>query len=239
MPDSPIHVVRSKPASDFRQVPTVSLVFTHGYGGSANTWDAQVNHFQSSHELATWDLLGHGQSAKPTTPSSYSRTRALADLDEVIANTTPPYVLIGHSLGGYLAQCRYLNDPTAIAGLVLIATGPGFRSDSGRNQWNTNVQQAAVRFNVPHESAGMVEQHDTFVMDNLEKLDCPLLQIAGSRDKGFLPAMEILQARVPDVTTLIVPDAGHQVHETHAVEVNQAIQTFLDRLGAGDADRTE
>ena len=86
---------------------TPPIVFVHGLGTSASSWDRCVEHLQDRHLTVAIDLLGHGSSPVPEDPTEYTRDGALGDLDEVLAEllaeTGEAAVLVGHSLGGYLA----------------------------------------------------------------------------------------------------------------------------------------
>ena len=82
--------------------------------------------------VVAWDLLGHGQSPVPEDPELYSRDGALDDLDDVIAELEEKPTLIGHSLGGYLSLAYAATRPGAIRGMVVMATGPGFRDPDKR-----------------------------------------------------------------------------------------------------------
>jgi pimeloyl-ACP methyl ester carboxylesterase len=206
------------------------IVFTHGYGDTSATWDAQVAAFSGRATTLRWDLLGHGRSARPRERSAYSREIALEDLEALIGRTEGPAVLVGHSLGGYLSLCRAIRDEGRVRGLVLIATGPGFRDPESRAQWNERARGAAERFDVPEESYGLIEQPDSLVMDALDRVTAPAIVIAGERDRYFHGAMRYLERRLSRAETLIVPGAGHMVHRTHADPVNGAIQSFLSSL---------
>jgi pimeloyl-ACP methyl ester carboxylesterase len=206
------------------------LVFTHGFGDTAETWVHQVKHFAPVHRVLTWDLLGHGNSHCPEEEDAYSRDIALDDLNSVIDRADTDVVLIGHSLGGYLNQCRAILNPSRVRGLVLVATGPGYRNPEARTKWNRAVRKAGERFPVPLAAARLVEQRDALVMDHLERIQCPVLQIAGARDSAYHGAMRVLERRVKRVDSLIVADAGHHVHASHAEIVNEAIEAFLITL---------
>src|SRR5439155_739172 len=49
----------------------------------------------------------------------------------------------GMSLGGYLSLAFHARHPDGVAGLVLIDTGPGFRRDDPREQWNRFAERTA------------------------------------------------------------------------------------------------
>ena len=109
-----------------------AIILTHGFGDSATTWDPLQPTLEARFTTVRWDLPGHGRSAKPTGKQHYTLERVLDDFEYVIEATPGDAVLIGHSLGGYLSQYRAVGNLDRIRGLVLIATGPGFRSITPR-----------------------------------------------------------------------------------------------------------
>jgi pimeloyl-ACP methyl ester carboxylesterase len=207
------------------------IVLTHGFGDTSETWSEQVAALAARYSVHRWDLLGHGRSDAPGEPSAYSRDAAVEELGRIAGLCDGPAVLVGHSLGGYLSQCLALRKPECVRALVLINTGPGFRDPAGRERWNRGARMALDRFDVPPESVGLVEQHDSFLMDHLDEIRVPVLALAGGRDRGYHGALAYYERRLPDVETLVVPEAGHAVHRTHADAVNAAVIAFVERRG--------
>lgn len=72
-----------------------------------------------------FDYLGHGESSGAFEHGTISRWRedALAAVDEL---TTGPLVLVGSSMGGWLACLVAAARPGRLAGMVLIAPAPDF-----------------------------------------------------------------------------------------------------------------
>ena len=206
------------------------LVLTHGFGDSAETWTELRPVLSEQYETWSWDLLGHGRSARPTSKSEYSLQIALADLEAMIRAPGRDVVLIGHSLGGYLSQYRCATSLEGIRALVLIATGPGFRSETKRERWNDFIYKGAGRYDVPDAAMRMAEMHDDHVMANLEKIAIPTLLICGDRDVQYHSALDVYKERIPVVESVIVPDAKHHVHRSHAPEVGAQILSFLEGL---------
>lgn len=206
------------------------LLFSHGFGDSSDTWDAQIPALARSFRTLRWDLPGHGRSARPEEPEAYSREVALDHLGALVARLGTGVVLIGHSLGGYLSKCHTLLRPEGIRALVLIASGPGFRDPAARERWNRGVARVAERCGVPLASARMVEQHDALVMDGLERIRCPVLLITGEKDSAYHAAADYTARRLPDARSLRVAGGGHHVHRSHAEIVNAEIERFLATL---------
>ena len=110
-----------------------NLVCTTGWANARSVWDALATDLAADHRVTTWDLRGHGASDTPP-PDCYGRSDALDDLAAVLDAAGRPAVLIGHSLGGYLSLAYALGRPDEVVGLVLVATGPGFRKDQSRRE---------------------------------------------------------------------------------------------------------
>jgi len=68
------------------------------------------------------DLLGHGESDKPEDPEYYDYRQIYTSLETWLQNLKdpPPYILVGHSLGGHLSLQYTLRNPTNVRSMVLI-----------------------------------------------------------------------------------------------------------------------
>ena len=98
----------------------LSLVFLHYWGGTHRTWNKVTAELQSSYRTVTYDMRGWGESGASTNGYSIA---ALADeamtLIEHLALSR--YILIGHSMGGKVAQLVASRNPPGLLGLVLVA----------------------------------------------------------------------------------------------------------------------
>src|SRR5215469_4050219 len=122
------------------------LLLSHGYAATSAMFAGNVAALATTHQVLTWDLRGHGSSDYPVDPASYSGANALADMAALLADLgTDKAVLGGHSLGGYLSLQFALRFPDRVTGLVLIDTGPGFRNDAARDDWNRSAHRRADR----------------------------------------------------------------------------------------------
>ena len=167
-------------------------------------------------------MRGHGRSGVPDDPSAYSVAASLGDMATLLAEAgADRAVLLGHSLGGYLSLEYTLAHPDQVAGLVLVDTGPGFRSDRGRAEWNAmtdryaadleergldglpgseelrgSVHRSAV--GLAHTARATLRQEDGHVMASLPTITAPTLVVVGSRDQPFLAGSEYMAAKLPD-----------------------------------------
>jgi pimeloyl-ACP methyl ester carboxylesterase len=141
-------------------------------------------------------------------------------------------VLVGHSLGGYLALAHAATRPGTVRGVVVLNTGPGYRDPVKRGEWNDRSRRNAHRFGVPEQVTTLNLQEDSVVMDRLAEMTTPTLVLAGSGDRPeYTGAGEYLERKMPDARLVVVDGGGHSMHEdSHAAEVASLIGTFADGL---------
>ncbi|MGH8869884.1 MAG: alpha/beta fold hydrolase [Actinomycetes bacterium] len=102
-----------------------NLVFLHAWGASGSYFDETITSLDASAAGAvraiSLDLRGHGDSDKQDTELSWDRLArdVLSVADDAAADT---FVVVGHSLGGKLAQYLPLVAPSRVEGLVLVAS---------------------------------------------------------------------------------------------------------------------
>ncbi|NNE95357.1 MAG: alpha/beta hydrolase [Acidimicrobiales bacterium] len=202
------------------------IVFTHGWIDDHTVWDGVRAELDDRTTIA-WDLRGHGRSEAPP-PGEYSRELLLDDMRSVVETAGQPVVLAGHSLGGYLGLAFALLHPDLVAGLVLIAAGPGFRNPEARDQWNAAVDASAAKLHLPPGSEEASKHVDSWVIDELETIEVPVVAVVGERDKRFQASLGLFEKKLNVVHSAVVPDAGHSVHRKHPAAVAAAIR-HLDR----------
>jgi pimeloyl-ACP methyl ester carboxylesterase len=208
------------------------IVFLHGMGTSAATWNRCMEFLEDRFTVVAPDLLGHGGSPVPDDPAEYTRDRTLVDVDDIVAELAEPPVLVGHSLGGYLALAYAATRPHATRGIVVLNTGPGYRDDAKREEWNDRSRRNAHRFGVPEQVTTMNLQEDSVVMDRLAEMTTPTLVLAGRDDRAeYTGAGQYLERKMPDARLIVVDGGGHSMHEdTHASEVAELIAAFAEGL---------
>jgi len=94
-----------------------ALVLIHGFAVDARVWDAQFETLAATHRVLRYDLRGFGRSAAPGT-APYSHTGDLHALMQHLR--IDPAVIVGLSMGGWIATHFVLTHPEATRALVLI-----------------------------------------------------------------------------------------------------------------------
>ncbi|WP_025729907.1 2-succinyl-6-hydroxy-2,4-cyclohexadiene-1-carboxylate synthase [Heyndrickxia ginsengihumi] len=107
----------------------------HGFTGDGNTWKKMTDLLQSQYQVILVDILGHGQSAKPTDPNRYDIEKVAQDLHEIVNNLGIDRVnIIGYSMGGRLAITFAVLYPEKVKSLLLESTSPGLKTENEREE---------------------------------------------------------------------------------------------------------
>lgn len=97
-----------------------ALVFLHYWGGSSRTWAGVIRHLEGNHRTIALDFRGSGDSEKPA--AGYRIDELASDVTAALAQLkVSRYILVGHSMGGKVAQFVASGQPPGLVGLVLIA----------------------------------------------------------------------------------------------------------------------
>lgn len=110
-----------------------AVVFLHGGGLSAHTWDHVGRALRPHHRCFALDLRGHGDSEwSPTLDYGVdAHARDLAGFVEHLG--LDGFFLVGHSLGGFAAVRYASHQPTGhLAGLVVVDASPFVGEDARR-----------------------------------------------------------------------------------------------------------
>lgn len=99
---------------------TPTVVFESGLGQGKEAWAAVFNAVATETRAFAYDRAGYGDSEDSALPRDglqiVAELRALLAEEEI----PPPYVLVGHSLGGTLMKLFARTYPTEVVGVVLV-----------------------------------------------------------------------------------------------------------------------
>ncbi|MBB2501780.1 alpha/beta hydrolase [Amycolatopsis echigonensis] len=110
------------PVYDHRPGTGPTLVFLHYWGGSARTWDLVVGRL-AGRDTLTVDFRGWSRSS--TLAGPYALRQFADDTLAIIADAgVADYVLVGHSMGGKVAQLVAATRPAGLRGIVLVGSAP-------------------------------------------------------------------------------------------------------------------
>jgi pimeloyl-ACP methyl ester carboxylesterase len=226
------------------------VLLLHGAGENHLVWPIGLRRLPGTIGYAI-DLPGHGKSAGAgrSTIADYAAW-VISFLDVL---HIPAAVLIGHSMGGAIAQQLALTQPDRIAAIVLIATGAKLRVAPQLLDLAHSDFSAAVELisewewgpNAPAEIKELGEQQllttspavmlddyracDAFdVRGQLKDIIVPTLIVAGEADRMTpLKHATFMAEQIPQVRLCAVSEAGHMVMLEAADTVTQAVTDFL------------
>ncbi|MFN8103810.1 MAG: alpha/beta hydrolase [Acidimicrobiia bacterium] len=98
------------------------VVLVHGFTGAKEDFGDHIAWLGERRRTVAFDNRGHGESDRTDT---YSLDLVRRDLGAFVdALGLDRFVLVGHSMGGFVAQLFALAAPERLVGLVLMGTGP-------------------------------------------------------------------------------------------------------------------
>lgn len=198
---------------------------------------------ERGHAFVRFDYRGHGASVGAFEDGTIGSwlADALAVLD---AATEGPQVLVGSSMGGWIALLAALARPDRVAGLLGIAAAPDFTRRMWQHEFG-DAERAAIerdgRVTIPSEydESGYVITRDLLqeaerhiLLDQTIALTCPVRLLHGMKDAAVpsetaLRIAERLEAE--DVEITLVREGDHRLSEP--VDLDRMTRT-LDRLVA-------
>ena len=99
-----------------------AVVLLHGFGEDSSIWDAQIDALKNICKLIVPDLPGSGQSAMLGEDEANISLDELADAVYALLQheQADSCILLGHSMGGYIALAFAEKYPAALLGLGLV-----------------------------------------------------------------------------------------------------------------------
>lgn len=204
------------------------VVFLHGLmsdmeGGKALALEAFCE--ARGQAFLRFDTYGHGRSSGRFQDGTIGRWAddAVAVLDRL---TTGPQVLVGSSMGGWVALLAALRRPGRVAGLVGIAAAPDFTEDLVWREFTPAQRHALLTEGVVSLPSGhgedpyvisralIDEGRNHLLLADAVNLSCPVRLIHGLRDADVpWRTSERLagQLAAEDVVLTLVKDGDHRL----------------------------
>lgn len=233
------------------------LVCLHGSGGDSAVWDYQQP-LSKNFRLIVPDLPGHGRSKGDPCPTVQDGARWLQTFLEHLQ--PGPVVLLGHSLGGAIAQSCAAECDGHLRGTVLAGTGARLPVPAEYAQLVVRDFAAAVEASCRAAYAGaagpglrargrvMLQRNgpDALLADLracrefdstpwLSRLAVPMLVLSGEGD-AVVPAASgaDLAAQVACGLFQEIPGAGHMLMQEAPEEFNCAVAEFVAGICPGN-----
>ena len=199
------------------------------------------------------DLNGHGNSHGDGYDSIAHYARDLVNLLDALDIESA--VIIGHSMGGAIAQWIALEYPDRVLALVLIATAAKFQVNPALissiiddpdgtidtlNRWlwrpDTPASQRQQAVEIMRATDPAVFQRDLIACDRfdvrerLQGIRSQTLILAGEHDKmTSLALAQELERAIPQAELVVFPGGSHMFMLEDAEATTDALETWLDR----------
>ncbi|MGE5504469.1 MAG: alpha/beta fold hydrolase [Actinomycetota bacterium] len=225
------------------------VVFLHGYhsdmtGGKALALEALCR--AKGYGFLRFDAFGHGSSSGDVDLGTIGRwaADAVAVIDEL---TEGPQVLVGSSLGGWIALLAALERRERVAGLVGVAAAPDFTEDLmwaefSFEQRRELMETGAVMLPNDYEPEKpwrvcrrLIEDgRNHLLLRDAINLACPVRLIHGQQDADvpWQTAMRIADCLAgDDVEVLLVKDGDHRLsRDGDLARLCRVVEGLMDSL---------
>lgn len=234
--------------------PTILMI--HGAGQSSLTWEYQVDVLKNrpGANLIIPDLPGHGKSEGSGCKTIEEYTEFIKDLAHTLG--LDRLILVGHSMGGGIAQVFTIDYPEMVDACVLVGTGAKLRVaketlESVKSNYETFCRVAPTR-SFTHSSPEELKRKfiegllktpqsisyrdllicDEFdIMKEVEKIRVPTLIISATEDI-LTPVKygEYLNLKIRNSKLHVIRGAGHFMMQESPDEFNRILIEFLDSI---------
>ena len=234
-----------------------TILFIHGAGGGQYTWSYQKGFFEMEFNPVLVELPGHGESGGEGEEEVgkygehvYAFLKSLG-LQKVF--------LVGHSMGGAIAQTLALTHAEMMKGIVLVGTGARLKVlpmilDGIRNNFEETVRKINQFAFSRKVQADLIEKGLSFMlrcrpevlygdflacdrfdrMNEVGKIVLPTLILCGDDDQ-LTPVKysQFLNSRIEGSKLEVLSNAGHMVMMEAAQPFNERVREFIEDLSKG------
>jgi pimeloyl-ACP methyl ester carboxylesterase len=218
-----------------------AVVFEAGLGNDSSTWKLVAGPVATFARVVLYDRAGLGQSQPLlSTNSTVTADEVATRLHGLLAavDIRPPYILVGHSLGGLYAQMFARKFPSEVSGVVLLDSSSAQAPSELKTRARLEPGSAAYL-----EEEGIPESNKQ-VTNSGPFPDVPLTVIAatdhGPFFKDWEPTLMQLQQQLvtlsPQATFVVAQGSGHNIQFDRPGTVVDAIKRMARAAKADPAN---
>jgi pimeloyl-ACP methyl ester carboxylesterase len=229
-----------------------ALVLLHGIGSNSTSWKRQLSELSQDFRVIAWDAPGYGRSSDP--PAGPPSMRIYADCLRafLLSLQLDRIGLLGHSMGGVIAQEFYRVYPDFVNALILADTtcggGPNEKWEDRLRKIRTMTpaqfaQERAPKLLSEHAPQELIREAVSIMSEvRLRGYEFAAAAMAGADTREVLRRLKVRTLLVwggEDVITPpwretpegarleILAGAGHLCYVEQAFRFNQVVREFL------------
>src|ERR1700728_392839 len=225
-----------------------AVVFESGMGDGTDSWDKVQPEISKVTRTLSYDRPGLGKSDKA--PQLHDLNQSADELHVLLqkSRVSPPYILVGHSMGGLIVRVFAYRYPSETAGMVLVdPSGENFddrlHSKLTLQQWQAYLEAKKEHFAIPvmhMDMYGMTSGSEAAAAVPLPSVPKILLSASKLDDvpadrKTFREAAVELPKewvqKTPDAELVAVPTSEHYIQIVAPEIVIAAIKKVLAENG--------
>lgn len=226
------------------------VVFESGMGEDLSTWQKVQPAVAKFSGTFAYDRAGLGKSEPSPHPKSVEAMTSELHALLRAAKIEPPYILVGHSLGGAIIQLYAHTYPAEIAGLVFVDPEDGRLLDKLKAQLPTeqwNARQKTLDAMMPKFSDAQKAELEgskasgSALSAALPLPDVPVVLLTGTLKDPDFPGNPLEQdlklalqneflANLPHARHVLVPQSRHYIQDDAPDLVIDAIHDVLTQL---------
>ncbi len=219
-----------------------TLVLEAGLGDDMNSWSGLVSELASSSRVFAYNRAGYGASQV-----SQDRGDGLTKVNQLRqllkhTNTRPPYVLVGHSLGGTLMELFARSHPEEVVGLVLLDSRAAEFTALCRSDQAAFCEPPALLKALLPKAAKRELAAEPTTMSQIRQApafpEIPVAVVTGMNKsiegpkfrQVWMTTQQQLATLSPISRHLICESCGHYVHHDNPTQVIAAIKWVLSQV---------
>ncbi|WP_417593263.1 alpha/beta fold hydrolase [Parasphingorhabdus sp.] len=222
------------------EAPTVLML--HGGGQSRNSWTATAKSLsQAGRYVIALDLRGHGES-EWASDGRYDLDAFVGDLQEILRQLSSRPVIIGASLGGWIATIVLGESNTELAaGLILVDSPAKIDLDHAmlvgdELRAHANEDTGRHPFDPKFVNGLDLQEVERRVLRAAANLNQPSLLVRGADSKvSTADSIATLAALIKGSETVEIKESGHLIAVDQADTFNAVLVDFLERRSPREA----
>jgi pimeloyl-ACP methyl ester carboxylesterase len=215
-----------------------AVILESGRGRTSSDWSKVQPDIATFTQVCSYDRDGQGQS-RPQRTAPEDAAQFVDDLHRLlsVADVQPPYILVGHSLGGLLVRLYQMRYPETVKGLVLVdpvhgETWRALQVDPHEFNGQTPEQIRRTGQLPPTERLEWHTDIPLIVLGHGKAIDFPppLAAKSAQIEANFLAADKDLASRSSHGQFRLAEQSGHFIEVDQPELVNESIREVWDAV---------